>query len=82
MKVVRIAEQPSVQAPAENFTGKVIQKIKIGDVIWTPPSVKHWHGASSAHSMTHAAITEAVDGKTVEWLERVTEDQYKLQPKQ
>lgn len=52
------------------------QMIKPGDVIWTPPGVKHWHGATSTTGMTHMAIQESLDGKSVEWLEPVTEAQY------
>lgn len=52
------------------------QVIKPGDVIWTPPGVKHWHGATSTTGMTHMAIQEALDGKNVEWLEPVSEAQY------
>ncbi|KFF50670.1 TetR family transcriptional regulator [Gammaproteobacteria bacterium MFB021] len=50
--------------------------IKAGDVIWTPPGVKHWHGASDTHSMTHVAIQDQVDGSAVEWLEPVSDEQY------
>ncbi|WP_247617983.1 (R)-mandelonitrile lyase [Pseudomonas syringae] len=50
--------------------------IKPGDIIWTPPGVKHWHGATAATGMTHIAIQEAVDGKNVEWMEPVSEAQY------
>ncbi|KIK84710.1 cupin [Pseudomonas sp. W15Feb9B] len=50
--------------------------IKPGDVVWTPPGVKHWHGATSTNGMTHIAIQEARDGKNVEWLEPVTDAQY------
>lgn len=50
--------------------------IKPGDVIWTPPGVKHWHGATATTGMTHMAIQEAVDGKNVEWMELVSEAQY------
>jgi quercetin dioxygenase-like cupin family protein len=56
--------------------GKPICKIHQGDVIWTPGGVKHWHGATPSSSMTHTAIQEAVDGKNVEWLEKVTDDEY------
>jgi quercetin dioxygenase-like cupin family protein len=52
------------------------QEIKPGDVIWTPPGVKHWHGATATNGMTHIAITEAVDGKNVEWMEKVSDEQY------
>ena len=50
--------------------------IKAGDVIWTPPGVKHWHGATTADSMTHIAIQETVGGTPVHWLEKVTDEQY------
>ena len=52
------------------------RKIAAGDVVWTPPGVKHWHGATPTTVMTHVAIQETVDGKNVEWLEAVTEAQY------
>jgi 4-carboxymuconolactone decarboxylase len=54
------------------------QEIKPGDVIWTPPGVKHWHGATATTGMTHIAIQGAVDGKNVEWMEKVSEEQYKM----
>lgn len=50
--------------------------IKPGDVIWTPPGVKHWHGATATTGMSHIAIQESRDGKNVEWLEPVSEAQY------
>ncbi len=50
--------------------------IRPGDVVWTPPEEKHWHGATSSTAMTHIAITEALDGKAVEWMEKVTDEQY------
>lgn len=62
--------------------GKPVRKIKVGDVVWTPPNVKHWHGATAKHSMTHTAVTETLDGKAVEWMERVTDEQYKSEAEQ
>ena len=56
--------------------GGPIEDIKAGDVIWCPPQVKHWHGASPTTAMTHIAITGTVNGKNVEWLEQVTDEQY------
>jgi quercetin dioxygenase-like cupin family protein len=50
--------------------------IKPGDVIWTPPGVKHWHGATDGSAMTQIAIQDSVDGKPVDWLENVTDEQY------
>jgi quercetin dioxygenase-like cupin family protein len=52
------------------------QVIKPGDVVWTPPGVKHWHGATATDRMTHIAIQEALDGKVVEWMEKVSDEQY------
>ncbi|MGA0598363.1 (R)-mandelonitrile lyase [Enterovirga sp. CN4-39] len=52
------------------------REIKPGDVIWTPPGVKHWHGATATNGMTHLAITETVNGKNVDWMEKVTDEQY------
>jgi quercetin dioxygenase-like cupin family protein len=51
-------------------------EIRPGDVIWFPAAEKHWHGATATSAMTHIAIAEALDGKTVDWMEQVTEDQY------
>jgi quercetin dioxygenase-like cupin family protein len=55
---------------------KPIQKITSGDVIWTPPGVKHWHGATPSSNLTHLAIQESVNGKNVEWMEKVSDEQY------
>jgi quercetin dioxygenase-like cupin family protein len=52
------------------------QEIREGDVVWTPPNVEHWHGASQGNAMSHIAIHEAVDGSVVEWLEKVTDEDY------
>lgn len=56
--------------------GKPVQEIRAGDVVWCPPGVKHWHGASPATAMTHLAITGTVDGKNVTWMEKVSDAQY------
>jgi len=56
--------------------GGPIQEIKAGDVIWCPPKVKHWHGASPTTAMTHIAITGTLNGKNVEWMEKVSDEQY------
>jgi quercetin dioxygenase-like cupin family protein len=56
--------------------GGPVQEIRPGDIVWIPPGEKHWHGASPANAMSHLAITEQLDGKTVEWLEKVTDAQY------
>jgi quercetin dioxygenase-like cupin family protein len=56
--------------------GGPIEEIRPGDVIWFAPGEKHWHGAAPATAVTHIAIQERLNGKTVDWLEHVTEDQY------
>lgn len=53
-----------------------VEEIRAGDVIWCPPKIKHWHGASPATAMTHIAITGTVNGKNVVWMEKVTDEQY------
>jgi quercetin dioxygenase-like cupin family protein len=57
------------------WEGKV-EEIKAGDVIWCPPKVKHWHGASPTTAVTHIAITGTLDGKNVVWMEKVSDEQY------
>lgn len=56
--------------------GKPVQQIRPGDVIVCPPGVKHWHGAAPTSAMTHLAVTGTVEGKSVEWMEKVSEEQY------
>ena len=53
-----------------------IEEIRPGDVIWFPPGEKHWHGATAATAVTHIAIQEQLDGKTAEWMEKVSDAQY------
>ena len=57
--------------------GGPIEEIRPGDVVWFEPGEKHWHGATSTTAMTHIAIQEALDGKPVDWMEQVTEEQYR-----
>ena len=52
--------------------GGPVEEIWPGDVVWIPPGVKHWHGAAPTTAMTHIAIQEKLDGKVVEWMEKVT----------
>ena len=52
-------------------------EIKPGDVVWCPANERHWHGATPTTAMTHIAIQEALDGKVVEWMEKVSDEQYK-----
>jgi quercetin dioxygenase-like cupin family protein len=56
--------------------GEPKQEIKAGDVIWCPPGHKHWHGATPKTAMSHIAVQEALNGKAVDWLEKVTDEQY------
>ena len=56
--------------------GGPIVEIRAGDVIWCPPNHRHWHGATPTTAMTHIAIQEAIDGKFVEWMEHVADEQY------
>jgi quercetin dioxygenase-like cupin family protein len=56
--------------------GGPIEDIRPGDVVWFEPGEKHWHGATATNGMTHIAIQERLDGKVVDWLEHVTDEQY------
>jgi quercetin dioxygenase-like cupin family protein len=56
------------------------EEVRPGDVVWFPPGEKHWHGASPVSAMTHIAVQESLDGKNVEWLEKVSNDQYGVPP--
>jgi quercetin dioxygenase-like cupin family protein len=57
--------------------GGPVEEIRPGDVIWFPPGEKHWHGATRTTGMTHIAVQEQLGGKTVDWMEKVTEEQYR-----
>ncbi|GAB7027351.1 cupin domain-containing protein [Geotalea toluenoxydans] len=57
--------------------GGPIEEFKQGDVIWIPAGVKHWHGAAPNTAMTHLAIQEQLDGKAAEWMEKVSDEQYR-----
>ena len=59
--------------------GGPIEEIRPGDVIWFAPGEKHWHGASTTTAMTHFAIQEKLNGKTVDWMEQVSDEQYNVQ---
>jgi 4-carboxymuconolactone decarboxylase len=56
--------------------GDSVEEIRRGDVVWIPPGQKHWHGAAPNSSMAHIAIVEQLDGKTVDWMEKVSDAQY------
>jgi quercetin dioxygenase-like cupin family protein len=57
--------------------GGPVEEIRPGDVVWFAPGEKHWHGAAASTGMTHIAIQEKLDGKTVDWLEKVGDEQYR-----
>jgi quercetin dioxygenase-like cupin family protein len=57
--------------------GEPIEEVRPGDVVWFPPGLKHWHGATPTTAMTHIAIQESLNGKNVDWMEHVSEDQYR-----
>src|SRR5437016_614653 len=58
--------------------GGSIEEIRPGDVVWFAPNEKHWHGAAPTSAMTHIAIQEALDGKVVDWMEHVSDEEYRL----
>ena len=57
--------------------GGPVQEIRPGDVVWFPPGLKHWHGATPTNAMSHIAIQENLNGKVVDWMEKVTDEQYR-----
>lgn len=57
--------------------GEPVEEIRSGDVVCFPPGVRHWHGAAPTTAMTHIAIQEALEGKVVEWMEKVSDEQYR-----
>ena len=57
--------------------GGPIRDMRAGDTVWIPPGEKHWHGASATVAMLHLAMQEALDGKHVDWMEHVTDEQYR-----
>ena len=58
--------------------GGPIEEIRAGDIIWFPPGEKHWHGAARDTAMSHIAIAEGRDGKVVDWMEKVSDKQYRV----
>lgn len=57
--------------------GGPVEEIRPGDIVWFEPGEKHWHGATATTAMTHIAIAEALDGKVVDWLEHVSDEDYR-----
>jgi quercetin dioxygenase-like cupin family protein len=60
--------------------GGPIEEVRPGDVVWFSPGEKHWHGATATTAMTHIAIQEALNGSPVEWMEQVSDEQYRAKP--
>jgi len=60
---------------AQRWDGPV-EEIRPGDVVWFPPGEKHWHGAAASTAMTHIAMQEALNGSPVDWMEKVSDEQY------
>ncbi|HVZ39966.1 MAG TPA: cupin domain-containing protein [Candidatus Kapabacteria bacterium] len=56
--------------------GEPVQEIRPGDVVWIPPGERHWHGATATTAMTHIAVQERLGGRTVDWMEKVGDEQY------
>jgi len=56
--------------------GEPAEKIRPGDVVWSPPGEKHWHGATETTAMTHISIVEQLEGKSADWMEKVSDEQY------
>src|SRR5271155_3462461 len=61
--------------------GGPVEEIRPGDVVWFSPGEKHWHGATATTGMTHIAIQESLDGKVVDWMEKLTDEQYAVTSK-
>lgn len=57
--------------------GGAVEEIRPGDVVWIPPREKDWHGATATTAMTHTAIYEELDGNAIDWMEKVSDDQYR-----
>jgi quercetin dioxygenase-like cupin family protein len=57
--------------------GGPVEEMRPGDVIWIPPGLRHWHGATATTGVTHIALSEALDGQAVDWMEQVSDEQYR-----
>jgi quercetin dioxygenase-like cupin family protein len=60
--------------------GGPVEEVRPGDVVWFPPGEKHWHGAAATAAMTHIAVQEQLDGRAVDWMEHVSDEQYRAGP--
>src|SRR5215212_9748318 len=89
LEIQRQGSQPTAKGSADNFIGSVSvdqrfqrnDPARTGDVIWIPPGVRHWHGATATPAMTHVAIAGSLDGKVVDWMEQVAGEQYRRSPR-
>ena len=61
--------------------GGPIEEVGPGDIVWIPPHLRHWHGASATEPMVHFAVAEALNGSAVTWLEKVTDEEYRVGPR-
>jgi hypothetical protein len=77
MELKRNGSQPSMKGSSDNFTGNVRIDPLFQAPGACPPGKKHWHGASDTTAMTHLAIQESLNGTNVEWLEKVSDEQYR-----
>lgn len=59
--------------------GGAVEEIRPGDIVWFAPGEKHWHGATATTAMTHIAVAEKLDGKSVDWLEKVSDENYRAE---
>ena len=64
----------------QNWGGR-IEEIRPGDVVWCPPGEKHWHGAAPTTAMTHISVVEQLEGRSADWLEHVSDEQYQAHAK-
>jgi quercetin dioxygenase-like cupin family protein len=79
MEIKRIGQTLIVMAGCGRVQrwGGPIEEIHPGDVVWITPGEKHWHGAAPTTAMAHIAIVERLDGKSADWMEKVSDDQYR-----
>ncbi len=73
----RKPEKSNLEVQPSGSLSRPVEEIRPGDVIWIAPGEKHWHGATPTTAMTHIAIQEKLDGKVVDWMEQVSDEQYR-----
>jgi hypothetical protein len=77
LRIARYSVRPSAGCGCVQREGGPIEEIRPGNVVWFPPGEKHWHGATPTTAMTHIAIQEKRDLKVVDWMEQVSDEQYR-----